>query len=76
MLVHQHFDQVHIRLVSQFINGISRVIQKLLRHFNVIIISVSFMASFSVLPCYYFFKFEGNTITVICRELKNIVSTA
>ena len=36
-------DHVRMRLISQLINGISRVIQKLLKYFNDSIISTSFI---------------------------------
>ena len=36
-------DHVKIRLTSQLINGISRVLQKLLKYFNGTIISTSFV---------------------------------
>ena len=36
-------DYVKIRLTSQLINSISRVVQKLLKYFNGIIISTSFL---------------------------------
>ena len=39
-----HFiDQFRLRLISQLINGILNVLQKLLRYFNGIIISISFV---------------------------------
>ena len=46
----QFADQVRISLISQFINGISSVLQKLLRYFNGTIISVSFLLFFPVPP--------------------------
>ena len=39
----QDGDHVKIRLTSQLINGISRVLQKLLKYFNGTIISASFV---------------------------------
>ena len=45
-IVKQFVDQVRIKLISQLINGISRVLQKLLRYFNGTIISTSFVPSF------------------------------
>ena len=39
----QDSDHVKIRLTSQLINGISRVLQKLLKYFNGTIISTSFV---------------------------------
>ena len=47
-IVKQFVDQVRIKLISQLINGISRVLQKLLRYFNGTIISTSFVPSFPV----------------------------
>ena len=43
-------EQVRIRLISQLINGISRVFQKLLKYFNDTIVSTSFVPSSPVLP--------------------------
>ena len=39
-------DQVKIGLISQFINGISRVLQKLFKYFNGTIVSTSFVFPF------------------------------
>ena len=39
----QSSDQVKMRLISQLINGISRVLQKLLKYFNDTAISTSFV---------------------------------
>ena len=44
----QFYFQVRIRLISQLIGGISRVLQKLLRHFDGTIISTSFMSLISL----------------------------
>ena len=45
--IKQFMDQVRMRLISQLINGISRVLQKLLKYFNDIL--TSFVSSFSIL---------------------------
>ena len=42
------FDRVNIRLNAQLINGISNVLQRILRYFNGTIISTSFVPFFSV----------------------------
>ena len=44
--------QVRIRLISQLINGIVRVLQKLLKYFNHTLILTFFVPSFSVLPIF------------------------
>ena len=43
LVITQSLDQVKIRLTSQLINGISRVLQKLLKYFNDTIIWTSFV---------------------------------
>ena len=43
-------DHVKMRLTSQLIKGISKVLQKLLKYFNGTIISTSFVPSFPVRP--------------------------
>ena len=43
-------DQVRVRLISKLINGISRVLQKVLKYFNGTLILTFFVPSFSVLP--------------------------
>ena len=43
LVITQVDDQVKMRLTSQLINGISRVLQKLLKYFNGTIISTSFV---------------------------------
>ena len=43
LVITQVDDHSKMRLTSQLINDISRVLQKLLRYFNVIIISTSFV---------------------------------
>ena len=45
----QFADQVRIRLIKLLINGISRVLQKLVEYFNGALILTSFMLSFPVL---------------------------
>ena len=43
LVITQVDDHVKMRLTSQLINGISRVLQKLLKYFNGTIISTSFV---------------------------------
>ena len=45
--------QVRIRLISQLINDISRVLQKLLKYFYGILILTLIVLSFSVLPAIF-----------------------
>ena len=67
------FDQVTTRLISQIINRISSVLQKLLRCFNGTNYFNTFCAITSCLPCYVLFKLEENSITVITRKTNNNV---
>ena len=46
LVITQFSDQVKIRFISQLINGISNVLQKLLKCFNGTTISTSFSVSF------------------------------
>ena len=48
--VTQFAEQVRMKLISQLINGISGVLQKLLKYFNFTIISSSFIKSAPVSP--------------------------
>ena len=43
LVITQTLEQVKIRLTSQLINGISRVLQKLLKYYNGTIIPISFV---------------------------------
>ena len=73
----QFADQVNIRLISQLTNGISRVLQKLLRYFNGTIISTSFVSSFpvcSVIFCLILFKL--NKILLLPAGKSIILSVA
>ena len=56
--IRQSADQVRMKLISQLIIGISRVLQKLLNYFNGTAISTSFVFTFFVLlPVFFFFFF-------------------
>ena len=46
-------DQFRRRLISQLINGISRVLQKLLKYFNGALILTFFVPSFSLLSAIF-----------------------
>ena len=50
LLQNMFADQVRIRLISQLINGISTVLQKLLKYFNGAITLKSFSPLFFILP--------------------------
>ena len=52
LVIAQSLDQVKRRLSLQLINGISRVLQKLLKYFNGTIFSTSFL--FPLLGVFYF----------------------
>ena len=70
---HQLLYQVNIRLISELCNGISSVLQKLLKYFNGTINSIYFFDTFSCFFCHFFFKFKRNPIIVISRKINNIV---
>ena len=56
-------DQVKIRLTSQLIEGISRILQKLLKYFNETIIStLSILSLLSVLPVNFALKLNGSVV--------------
>ena len=44
---------MRVRLISKLINGISRVLQKVLKYFNGTLILTFFVPSFSVLPAIF-----------------------
>ena len=52
-IIKQFADKVRIRLISQLINGISRVLQKLLKCFNGTIILTSFVPLLPILPAIF-----------------------
>ena len=52
-IVKHLLDQVRIKLISQSIYVISRVLQKLLKYFNGTLILTLFVPSFSVLPAIF-----------------------
>ena len=57
--VTQSVNQVKIRLISQLIKGISRVLQNLLKFFNCTAISTSFvLPAAGVFSCYSHLGFE------------------
>ena len=59
LLHNTHFSgQVKMRLISQLIKGISRVLQKLLKYINDTIISTPFLPLVAVLPVIFLFKFK------------------
>ena len=64
-------DQVRLRLISQLIKGISRVLQKLLRYFNSSLISTCFVLSlpaWSVVFCLYL-----NDLLLWLTKVKSII---
>ena len=54
LVIIQIDDHVSIRLISQFINGISRILQKLLNCFNDTAISTSFVLHHLLQPNFLF----------------------
>ena len=52
-IIKQFADKVRIRLISQLNNGISRVLQKLLKHCNGTIILTSFVPLLPILPAIF-----------------------
>ena len=57
-------DQVKMRLISQWIKGISRVLQKLLRYFNGTINSTFFVPSSSVKPVIFYLNVKEALFSV------------
>ena len=58
-------EQVKIRLTSQLINGISRVLQKLLKYFNGKIISTSFIFPSAVFPVIFILDFYDSDRVIL-----------
>ena len=59
LVITQSLEHVNSRLTSQLINGISRVLQKLLKYFNGTIISTSFVfPSAGVFPVFFYCRFK------------------
>ena len=64
LVITQSLDQVKIRLTSQLINGISSVLQKLLKYFNGTIISTSFvLSSAGVFPVIFILALNDSDLT-------------
>ena len=62
-----------MRLISQLVNGSSRVLQKLLIYFSGTSISTFFVPSSPVKPIIFLFKFKRSAIT---RKISNIASSS
>ena len=62
-------DQVKIRLISQLINDISRVFQKLFRYFSGAYISVFFVSLSLALPIIYFLYLNEGLVSSLTRQL-------
>ena len=58
-------EQVKIRLTSQLINGISRVLQKFLKYFNGKIISTSFIFPSAVFPVIFILYFYDSDCVIL-----------
>ena len=68
----QSADQVKIKLNSQLVNGIARILQKLLKYFNRTIISTFFITpSLSVWPVIFVLKLNES---VALAPLKSAIS--
>ena len=70
------FDfQVKIRLTSQLFEGISRILQKLLKYFNETIIStLSILSLLSVLPVTFALKLNGSVVSAPLNSEKSPLS--
>ena len=55
-------DHVKIRLTSQLMKGISKVLQKLLKYFSGTIISTSFVPPFPVWPVIFALKLNESVV--------------
>ena len=62
-------DQVKIRLISQLINDISRVFQKLLRYFSGAYISVFFVSLSLALPIIFFLYLNEGLVSSLTWQL-------
>ena len=51
-------NHVKMKLISQLIKGISRVLQKLLKYFNGTVISTIFLLPAAGFSCYFYLRFE------------------
>ena len=59
LVITQSLDHVNIRLTSRLINGISCVLQKLLKYFSSTIMSTSFVFPLlGVFPVFFYFRFK------------------
>ena len=59
-------DHVKMRLISQLINGMSRVIKKLLNYFNGTVISTTFVLSLAgVSPVIFILNLDDSDCTIL-----------
>ena len=62
-------DHVKMRLISQLINGISRVIKKLLKYFNGTVISTTIVLSLAgVSPVIFILNLNDSDCTILLFE--------
>ena len=74
LVITQSLDQVKIRLTSQLIKRISRVLQKLLKYFHGTIISTSFVfPSAGVYPVIFILDLNDSEFAIICYHLQVII---
>ena len=66
-------DQDRTRLISQLINGISRVFRKVLKYFNITIISTFFVPPFPVCPAICCLNL--NELLLLLLSGKSIISS-
>ena len=66
-------EQVRTRLISQLINGVSNVLNKLLKYINGTLILTLFCTIISYSACYLGLKFKQSTIIIIRGEISNII---
>ena len=73
LVITQALDHVKIRLTSQLISGISRVLQKLLKYFNGTIISTSFvLPAARVFPVVFILDLNDSDCVMYCHKLPDV----
>ena len=67
-------DHVKIRLTSQLIKGISKVLQKLLKYFSGSIISTFFVPSFPVRPVIFTLKLNESVVLASANSVISLLT--
>ena len=67
----QFSEQFRLRVISQFINGISRVLQKLLKYFNGAAILINYTLALQYQDLQYYLFYFGYAFNKWCTVFKN-----